>query len=56
MVNRVLEKPEIDSDWKKDSELTVVGKKIQSLFQRNKSLFQDLGGRELWIFFVLDYM
>lgn len=28
----------MDRDWKKDSELTVVGKRIQSLFQRNKLL------------------
>lgn len=26
------------SDWKKDSELTVVGERIQSLFQRNNYL------------------
>lgn len=38
MVNRVLEKPETGSDWKKDSELTVVGERIQILFQRNKYL------------------
>lgn len=38
MVNHVSEKPEKGSDWKKDSELTVVGKRIQILFQTNKLL------------------